>query len=138
VSGSFNDSSRLLGLVRSLAEDYSDFNAYITYIYKTYSGREDTTGIKIRSSLITMRSFFIYCVQNLARLTSLSKNIPYPSLLAEVKMYASSVAPQIEAIGKEYKAVAELVGQEGGNEAVKQLGDVVADIGRLFDQIKSM
>jgi uncharacterized beta-barrel protein YwiB (DUF1934 family) len=138
VTESLSANAKLLTWVKSLAEDYSDFNAYITYIYRLYSKREDAEGIKIRSSLITMRSFFIPCVENLARVTTLTRSMPYPSMLAEVKMYASNVRPQIEAITKEYDTLSKLINQEGVNEVVTQLGGIVADINRLFEELKTL
>lgn len=125
----------LIALVRELAEEYSEFNAYINYLYKVYGGREDERGIRIRSCLITMRSFFVLCVESLARVVSASRGAPYPSLLAEVKMYASSVRPHVEAITREYRSLCDLVECEGGSEVVRQLGEIVANINRIFEEI---
>ncbi|PSN95547.1 hypothetical protein B9Q09_02940 [Candidatus Marsarchaeota G2 archaeon ECH_B_SAG-C16] len=59
-------------------------------------------------------------------------------MLAEVKMYASNVRPQIEAITKEYDTLSKLINQEGVNEVVTQLGGIVADINRLFEELKTL
>lgn len=123
----------LIALVRGLAEEYSEFNAYLNYLYRVYGKREDDRGIRIRSCLITMRSFFLVCVEGLAR--AASRGSPYPALVAEVKMYVSSVRPHIDAITSQYRSLSQLVGEEGGNEAVRQLGEVVANINRLFEEL---
>ncbi|MEM0119872.1 MAG: hypothetical protein QW514_04580 [Thermoprotei archaeon] len=138
MSAPLSAGTRLREWVKSLAEDYSDFNAYITYIYRVYSGREDSEGIKVRSSLITIRSFFISCVENLATVMTRAQRAPYPSLLAEVKMYASTVKPQVEAITREYDTLSKVANQEGVKEVVVQLGSIVGDINRLFDELKTL
>lgn len=114
--------------VKELAESYSEFNAYLNYLYKLYSGREDDSSIKVRSALIAMRSSFLVCVEGLSRVTSLIKNHqPYISVLPEAILYASNMKTQVNIISNEYQSVKNFLGSEAETtkKIVEQMGGVI-------------
>ncbi len=128
----------LYNLVKKLAEEYSDFNAFLGYLLKIYSNKDSERDIRIRACLLTIRSSFIACVEELSRFTSTATpGKPYFSLLPQFLYHASIVEPYLKTIEEQYQELRSLFANEPetAKKVVEGLGEVLRSIEQTFDAI---
>lgn len=124
--------------VKALAEKYSELNAYIGYLLKTYAAREDQTAIEIRARLLAIRSSFLSCVGGLSNtISTITPEKPYFSVVSQVVYYTSNIRPLVTTMQAQHDELRNLMEGEGEvqRKAVEDLGELISAVDKLLGTI---
>ena len=129
-----------MATLKKLAENYSEFNAYWSYIYKQFNTKEDDTSIKVRASLIAMRNSFRVCVDGLSKLAAgVDAHKPVYTVVSEGMLYSANMRPQLDVIKGEQRELLSLVSTSPQltRRAVELMGDAIGEIDKCFSSLRT-